>query len=105
MLFNANIAFLAIPNLLPQSGINAAATASLVSITLSLSSVIFGQLLSKKLLALREYETTTVVSVIPANLWCIYSNLLNFRLSTSWNGAAQRVACRNLHSCTASLTL
>lgn len=63
MLFNANIAYLAIPTLLPESGnINAAATASFVSIILCLSSVIFGQLLSKRLQALHEDKTDNVVS-------------------------------------------
>ena len=60
--FAANIAFLAIPTLLPDSGkINAAAAASLVSIILSLSSIIFGQLLSKKLEALAEEHIDVIV--------------------------------------------
>ena len=60
----ANIAFLAIPTLLPESGdINAAATASIVSIILSLSGVIFGQVLSKKLDELGDMDTISVVSI------------------------------------------
>lgn len=62
VLFTANIAFLAIPTLLPDSGeINAAATASIVSIIFSLSSIIFGQLLSKKIQALQEESTNNIV--------------------------------------------
>lgn len=62
VLFNANIAFLAIPPVLPQNGeISASATASIVSITLSLSSVIFGQLLGKRLQALLQEQTPQVV--------------------------------------------
>lgn len=64
VLLTANIAFLAIPTLLPTDtgDINAAATASIVSIILSLSSIIFGQLLSKKIEALAEEPTNAVVS-------------------------------------------
>lgn len=64
VLFTANIAFLAIPTLLPPDtgDINAAAAASIVSIILSLSSIIFGQLLSKKIDSLAEEPTNAVVS-------------------------------------------
>ena len=62
MLFAVNIAFLAIPAIITESGdINAAATASIVSIILSLSGVIFGQVLSKKLDVLVDKPTTDIV--------------------------------------------
>lgn len=65
VLFTANIAFLAIPSLLPPDtgAINAAAAASIISIILSLSSIIFGQLLNKKIETLAEEPTAKVVSV------------------------------------------
>ena len=63
VLFAANIAYLAVPNLLPGSDtINAAAAASIVSIILSLASIVFGQLLGKKLAELNEEPTLVVVS-------------------------------------------
>ena len=62
VLLAANIAFMAIPSLLPEDGkLNSIATANVVSIILSLSSVIFGQILIKKLEALEEEPTGVIV--------------------------------------------
>lgn len=64
ILFAANIAFLAIPSVLPPDtgNINAAATASIISMILSFSSIIFGQNLSSQIKAATDDSTYDPVS-------------------------------------------